>query len=853
MASLNLSTNGPSITKSYQSVVNSPLPSGQAATSPTYGQWVVLSVQAPLANAFQQETGGKESVLRVQSTGEGELLDLIDEFSDGRIQFAFVKVKDPNTALPKNALIGWCGEGVPERTKGYFTSHLAAVAKVLHVTARSDRDLTPEGIVQKVSDASGSKYSGGGSDNSSFSSGPPPPVSSKPAFTPTRVGGSSSSFNPLAASQHSRGGPSSGPVDEDGWGEDAPQVTRRQLEKVPSAYQPTKVNMAELTKQKQEPSRFSRPENTENEDQANIVKGGYQPVGKIDIAALRRQAQDSGPARDDRPTTVKGAYEPVGKVDIAAIRARAQPRPDASPSSSSKISPAGTGRSEGGDVNAALRASPDVTGSSNQSERLTSLPKPKVGNKFGTSSSNFAGTKPPTPGGLGFDSKPTSAAPPVGAASRTFADEGGKTPAQLWAEKKARERGLSGASDTQPSPKLGSTSTGDASKNQGEWKSGYAGKSWAPVATTTTGRSAASSISQQRTGPDEASQDEQPTSPAGGVGALRDRFKGATPMGAPSQSSTAPRSAPSPPPLDNSSKPTIGGPPSGGMAIPGLPSRPRQSEPEDTEAPELPTPPAVPRSPTPPTPPAMRPSSPIRVAMPVGRGQEHQVDAPDERFSPPPIPADSLARQAPREEDLTDEPAAHDPARGAGAAAAAATFGQQAVDDSSAAAHRSSGGTKRALVQYDYEKGEDNELELREGEYITDIDMVDEDWWMGRDSRGETGLFPSNYVELVGDDDGDEGAGTGAGEEPDEPERRPIADAAPPAGPAPGAAGTAGQKDGGPSAVALYDYEAAEDNELSFAEGSKITGLEFPDDDWWFGHQGGKEGLFPANYVQLDE
>ena len=77
-------------------------------------------------NAFQQGPGGKESVLKVQSTGgepagtagtflreadieslEGELVDLIDEFSDGRVQFAFVKVKDPNTALPKNVLIGW--------------------------------------------------------------------------------------------------------------------------------------------------------------------------------------------------------------------------------------------------------------------------------------------------------------------------------------------------------------------------------------------------------------------------------------------------------------------------------------------------------------------------------------------------------------------------------------------------------------------------------------------------------------------------------------------------------------------------------------------------------------------------
>lgn len=64
---------------------------------------------------------------------DGELVDLIDEFSEGKVQFGFVKVRDPNTALPKNVLIAWCGEGVPERTKGYFTSHLSAVSRILHV------------------------------------------------------------------------------------------------------------------------------------------------------------------------------------------------------------------------------------------------------------------------------------------------------------------------------------------------------------------------------------------------------------------------------------------------------------------------------------------------------------------------------------------------------------------------------------------------------------------------------------------------------------------------------------------------------------------------------------------------
>lgn len=104
MASLNLSINGPSIRSSYQGVINAPAP--PAGSSSTYGQWVLLSVQAPLANAFQ-DSGNKESVLKVQATGDGELEDLIEDFSEGKIQFAFVKVKDPNTGLPKHALIAW--------------------------------------------------------------------------------------------------------------------------------------------------------------------------------------------------------------------------------------------------------------------------------------------------------------------------------------------------------------------------------------------------------------------------------------------------------------------------------------------------------------------------------------------------------------------------------------------------------------------------------------------------------------------------------------------------------------------------------------------------------------------------
>ena len=77
MATLNTSTNGPNISRSYQSIVNAPAPSGPQAGSPTYGQWVLFTVAAPLVSAFQQD-GGKESVLKVQSTGGMCPLQLIE-------------------------------------------------------------------------------------------------------------------------------------------------------------------------------------------------------------------------------------------------------------------------------------------------------------------------------------------------------------------------------------------------------------------------------------------------------------------------------------------------------------------------------------------------------------------------------------------------------------------------------------------------------------------------------------------------------------------------------------------------------------------------------------------------------
>eukprot|EP00118_Oscarella_pearsei_P024823 m.306878 g.306878 ORF g.306878 m.306878 type:complete len:510 (+) comp41664_c0_seq1:50-1579(+) len=102
--------------------------------------------------------------LKVVETGDGGIEELADEVNGSRVQYAWCKVTDPNSNLPKFVLINWFGEGAPSSRLGVCQRHVGDVASFLrgsHVTinARIEDDLDTDTIVNKVAKSSGSNYS----------------------------------------------------------------------------------------------------------------------------------------------------------------------------------------------------------------------------------------------------------------------------------------------------------------------------------------------------------------------------------------------------------------------------------------------------------------------------------------------------------------------------------------------------------------------------------------------------------------------------------------------------------------------------------------------------------------------
>uniref|UniRef100_A0A3B5A133 Intersectin-2-like n=1 Tax=Stegastes partitus TaxID=144197 RepID=A0A3B5A133_9TELE len=113
------------------------------------------------------------------------------------------------------------------------------------------------------------------------------------------------------------------------------------------------------------------------------------------------------------------------------------------------------------------------------------------------------------------------------------------------------------------------------------------------------------------------------------------------------------------------------------------------------------------------------------------------------------------------------------------------------------------------------------QLSLENGQLIVILGKTASGWWLGelqaRGKKRQKGWFPSSNVKILGSNSGKS-----------TPAHQPVC-----------------------QVIAIYDYTAANQDEMSFSKGQLINVLDKNNPDWWKGELNGVTGLFPINYVKM--
>ncbi|XP_043680859.1 SH3 domain-containing protein 19-like isoform X1 [Vespula pensylvanica] len=112
------------------------------------------------------------------------------------------------------------------------------------------------------------------------------------------------------------------------------------------------------------------------------------------------------------------------------------------------------------------------------------------------------------------------------------------------------------------------------------------------------------------------------------------------------------------------------------------------------------------------------------------------------------------------------------------------------------------------IALYDFPVTHSDDLPLKEGDVVTLIRVVNDDWMEGRIGNRQ-GIFPINFLDV----------------------KVPLP----------------GLQDN--VVVALYPFKGEAMEDLTFEEGAKIKVLSRLSDDWLYGEYKGRKGQFPTNYV----
>ncbi|XP_028252770.1 intersectin-2-like isoform X2 [Parambassis ranga] len=114
-----------------------------------------------------------------------------------------------------------------------------------------------------------------------------------------------------------------------------------------------------------------------------------------------------------------------------------------------------------------------------------------------------------------------------------------------------------------------------------------------------------------------------------------------------------------------------------------------------------------------------------------------------------------------------------------------------------------------------------HQLRLSPGQLIVVLAKNSTGWWLGelqaRGKKRQRGWFHSSHVKLLGP----------SSSKPS-PSPLPVC-----------------------QVIAMYDYTAANQDELSFSKGQLINILDKTNPDWWKGEASGVTGLLPTNYVKM--
>ncbi|XP_071368727.1 intersectin-2b [Centroberyx affinis] len=113
------------------------------------------------------------------------------------------------------------------------------------------------------------------------------------------------------------------------------------------------------------------------------------------------------------------------------------------------------------------------------------------------------------------------------------------------------------------------------------------------------------------------------------------------------------------------------------------------------------------------------------------------------------------------------------------------------------------------------------QLSLAPGQLILILSKNASGWWLGelqaRGKKRQKGWFPATHVKILGSNSGKS-----------TPAPQPVC-----------------------QVIAMYDYSAANEDEMSFSKGQLINVLDKNNPDWWKGEINGVTGLFPTNYVKM--